>query len=144
MSYELAIEELLGKTLIKIEVNRYIEDEDEILFHTSDGAIYKQYHDQDCCESVSIEDINGDLDDLIGVPLLQSEESTSDARKNKDDNDSATWTFYKFATIKGYVTIRWYGYSNGYYSESACISKIRNEFPIKELRKIKLNKIKNV
>lgn len=132
--------ELLGKIIIKIE--RVLDrDEEVILIHLSNGAIYKQFHEHDCCESVTIEDINGDLDDLIGYPLLQAEESNSDA--SASNGESATWTFYKMATKKGYVTIRWYGESNGYYSESATFDKIKEEDPIKEQRKKKLEKIKN-
>lgn len=143
MSYNI-IEELLGKTIIKID--RYSDDSDILEFHLSNGAIYQQLHHQDCCERVYIQDIDGDLNDLIGSPLLQAEESYSDATKTGDDDyysESATWTFYKFATKKGYVTIRWYGSSNGYYSETASFIKIKDEDPIKVQRRKKLYYINN-
>lgn len=102
---------LIGKILIKIEN----KENEELFFHTSDGETYRMYHEQDCCESVYIEDITGDLDDLIDSEILMAEEVTQEGR---NEWGSETWTFYKFATVKGYVTIRWYGESNGYYSES--------------------------
>jgi hypothetical protein len=136
---EVRFEELLGKTIINI--GQFDSNGDTLQFETSDGAIYQQYHNQDCCEYVYIEDINGDLNDLIGYPILQAEESTQDASGSKNVSESGTWTFYKLATIKGYVTIRWLGESNGYYSEGVDFYKIREEYPIKELRMKKLNKI---
>ena len=109
--------ELIGKTLTAIDIN---DSRDEIRFICSDGTVYKMYHDQDCWESVSIEDITGDLDDLIGSEIIESEESTEEC---KECSDSGTWTFYKLATSKGYVTIRWLGESNGYYSESVTFER---------------------
>lgn len=107
------------------------ENDEELYFYTTTGVIYKMWHEQDCCESVSIEDIAGDLEDLIGQPILMAEESTkcSDDDEDEDDDDggSETWTFYKLATIEGSVTIRWYGASNGYYSESVSFGDVTEE-----------------
>ena len=118
--------ELVGKTLVTAEVNG---SNDEILFVTTEGEKYKLLHFQDCCEAVEIEDIDGELEDLIGSPILVAEE-VSDKEidvhrllfpaqfQREECSESHTWTFYKIDTAKGGVFIRWFGASNGYYSES--------------------------
>ena len=116
---------LLGKTLSDV---RQVDNE-EIHFTTSEGETFKMYHSQDCCESVYIEDIEGDLQSLVGNPILVAEESSNseahpDGKEPEWADDSFTWTFYKLATIKGHVDIRWYGSSNGYYSESVDFVKV--------------------
>lgn len=82
------------------------------------------YHEQDCCESVRVEDVCGDLSDLEGTPIVTAEESGD--RKETDDGD-AQWTFYTLRTIKGTVTIRFYGTSNGYYSTAVTLARIGGE-----------------
>lgn len=86
-----------------------------IIFKLSDDNVVLMGHLQDCCECVSIEAITGNISRLYGNPILVANESSSD---NRDESGSETWTFYKLATVNGWVDIRWYGYSNGYYSES--------------------------
>lgn len=116
------IELLLGKTFTSIDKSL-----DEIIFKVSDTESYRMYHSQDCCEIVQIDDINGDLDDLIGSQILMSDERVSnDAQGGQKTyvDDSFTWTFYKLATKKGYVDIRWFGQSNGYYSQSVSVVKV--------------------
>lgn len=103
-----------------------IGNNDNLVFEVEDGRLFILYHDQDCCESVSLEDVVGDLNDLVGSPILEAECVSNipeqgwveDADAQTEYEDSFTWTYYKFATIKGHVNLRWYGSSNGYYSES--------------------------
>jgi hypothetical protein len=136
------IEDLLNKIIFKIE-----NHDDRINFYCSDGHIYSMYHEQDCCESVCIDDINGDLNDLIGSPILMADESCS-SNTNLDGSplddeygtESCTWTFYRFATVKGYVNIRWFGASNGYYSESVNVYK-SEECYLDEWRDYQLDEI---
>ena len=45
---------MVGKTLVSVVKNN---DNDELLFETTDGDKYRMYHSQDCCESVTIDDI---------------------------------------------------------------------------------------
>jgi hypothetical protein len=91
---------------------------------TGEGVVFAILHQQDCCESVDLIDVAGDLGDLICAPVLVSEARTSDADPRGEntyghDYSSATWTFIELATNKGSVTLRYYGASNGYYSETA-------------------------
>ena len=108
------IKEFIGKIFTKIEVS---DNKETIRFITND-TIYTMYHEQGCCESVTIEDICGELSDLVGVPILKAEENTNSDEPKDGYIESFTWTFYNIATCKGHVTLRWYGESNGYYSES--------------------------
>lgn len=117
--------EFEGKTIREIR----IFEGGEFVFLFDEKFLWLR-HEQDCCECVYIESIVGNILDLIDAPLLKIEEAI--IQTDTGDGDSETCTFYKFATRKGYVDIRWVGSSNGYYSESVDIST----GPIKELEAI--------
>lgn len=122
------ISELVGKTIAAI--NGKIGDE-TLVFECSDGTRYQMHYYPDCCASCVLEDVVGELSDLIGSPIVRAEESTN-SKENPPDakpetikyQDSFTWTFYLLSTVKGSVTLRWYGSSNGYYSESVTFERL--------------------
>lgn len=107
------ISDMVGTNIINVENYQNAE----LIFHAEDGRKFVFYHEQDCCERVWIEDIVGDLTDLIGV-ISEAEEISKNKVVDEDDYGSTTWTFYRFSAAgKGTVTVRWCGTSNGYYSE---------------------------
>ena len=124
---------LIGKTLRSVTQN----GRESINFEGATGERWEMIYEPDCCASCRIEDVVGDLQDLVGSPIVMAEASTNSDNRRADlippkhpehyeypDDASFTWTFYKLATAKGYVTIRWYGSSNGYYSETASFRRI--------------------
>lgn len=110
------IKDLIGQVFSKVTAT-----ENSITFLNEVGKGFQFYHEQDCCEDVRIESIVGDLADLENAEILHAEEAMQDM---EDAEEHGTWTFYKFATRKGYVDIRWIGESNGYYSEAVDIRRI--------------------
>lgn len=110
----MGIEILIGKTLINVKNCEY--GREEVIFTCDDKTQYIMYHQQDCCESVKLEEVVGDAADLIGL-VVDAREETGEY-ESSGEYDSGTWTFYIIQTVKGCVTLRWLGTSSGYYSES--------------------------
>lgn len=111
--------DLYGRVLVDIH-----NDEEVLRMKLIDGTICELYHEQDCCEYVRIESINGDLRGILGDPIIVATEEQSgenppdvDLKEIAPYQDSYTWTTYTLGTANCTVTIRWYGESNGYYSE---------------------------
>ena len=120
---------LIGLTLKEVTVNK----QDDVITYTSEcGQQFRMLHHNDCCETVYIEDVEGDINDLIGSPILVAE-TVQDAMQQsmnliiplpEKNGECEQWTFYRLATAKGWVVIRWYGDSNGYYSTDVSFERV--------------------
>ena len=102
---EAKFEDMKGKTITKI-IGKV--GDGEMRFVADNDREFVLYHEQECCESCNIMDIVGNLNDLLGTPILLAEEVTNEQGKNPtgvkvpdEYQYSFTWTFYKLATIKG-------------------------------------------
>lgn len=106
---------LVGTVLSVIDV-----EDDRVTFTLSDGRSVQLFHEQNCCETVLLHNVNSSWTDLLDSPILFAEESSNltDQVLDSDYNQSHTWTFYRIGTVKGTVVMRWLGTSNGYCSES--------------------------
>ena len=107
---------LTGKVLTKID-----EQGEAIYFHCADGQVYSSVHMQDCCESVHVYEIRGDIQAVLESPVLFACEDwpgTVILGIKYDPCDSYTWTRQRIETKRGYVEFIWLGESNGYYGET--------------------------
>lgn len=114
MNYPDARSKIPRSSLTGKKVQAVVHTEHEITLIFDDGLQYTQEHLQDCCETVTVYDVNPPLDTIVGGVLHSI---TVEYGEGPHARPPCTWTFYKIHTSKGSVDIRWYGESNGYYSE---------------------------
>lgn len=113
---------LNGKTIKQVDGCN--EGSDRVTIWCEDGTQYRMHHQQSCCESVCINDVVGDPSDMIGLVVDAREESRE--ATSEECSESGTWTFYIIQTVRGCVTLRWLGESNGYYSEEVCFGEVKS------------------
>lgn len=116
---------MIGLHLASIDIA-----DDEAKLTTLCGRVFMVHHNQDCCENVTIYDVKGEPQKLVGATVrgVEMEETNDDPEDyeigEKDYRESWTWTNVTFHTNKGTVILRWLGESNGYYSESVDLDEI--------------------
>ena len=109
------MKDMVGKKVLGIYY-----DEENIQILTND-CVYAFYHQQDCCESVWLTQVDGVSDKIIGSYIVIAEVVTDE----KDtEHGHITWSFYKIGTNNGWIDFRFQGESNGYYSETVDLVKI--------------------
>jgi len=119
MSKTTVIKEMIGKRILGIYTDGDALDEANIgrkMLFELDGRVFVEFsHSQDCCEDVYIADISCScpIYELYMGKITIAEKTT----EYKDEDGEEMWTFYRFCTDKGDLTIRWIGADNGYYSK---------------------------
>ena len=109
------IRDMVGKKVLGIYY-----DEENFQIRTDD-CVYAFYHEQDCCESVLLTQVDGISDKIIGSRIVIAEVVTDE----KDtEYGHITWSFYKIGTNKGMIDFRFQGESDGGYSEIVDLVKI--------------------
>lgn len=117
---------IIGKTIKSFNLN---DNKTELIFISEDDKIYKMfYHNMGNSECV-LEDIVGDLNDLVGMPILKAYKTIENGKSkiNKFFNDWELWTFYNFSTIKGTITLKWVDIDDYYYSVEVQFEEIKNK-----------------
>lgn len=110
------LQSLIGSTICSIEGIEKGSEEVRIAYRTNQNHIQvlTMFHQQDCCENVFVQSVEGDTN-LEGCIVTYAGEIISE--QESDNFSTNTKTFYTIACAEKTMVIRWYGESNGYYSE---------------------------
>jgi hypothetical protein len=120
---------MVGETVLGVEAEANEYGQVQVVYFVTDRAIWRVYHDQTCSESVYLEEVDTELSALVGGRVVSAEEVSNNNHNDPRAESSETWTFYKLATDAGvYVTMRWWGSSNGYYSETVDVERYPPEY----------------
>jgi hypothetical protein len=86
---------LLFSTLKGQTITKITSDFESVTFKTV-GKTYKLEHFQDCCESVRLKNVIGDIKDILNVPItLAEEDNPSNPDWHLDHyDDSHTWSVF--------------------------------------------------
>lgn len=118
---DIKLESVKGEVLTHIDVD---ESSDRIMLTTASGKTILIHHDQECCESVRIEDTQGNWHDLIGKVIVEATHDVCNENPPPNADDAWARTTLTFRTDDSTVISRWIGESNGYYSIDVNIADI--------------------
>lgn len=96
----------------------------EVVVYFESGEILRFYHEQDCCETVELVDIDCMFD--IHDTAIKAYELEIATEHQMSGGGDLQWTFYFLRTSRGTLWMRWYGSSNGYYSTAVEIDGLYN------------------
>jgi hypothetical protein len=124
------LEAIIGETVTGIDFfnDPYRRLPKEVLITMKSGKQLRLYHDQDCCETVELVSIDGDICKLIGKPILSTELGVDEDYDGPEiGDDSGTETKITLRCDDETVIMRWIGESNGYYGEQLDFEILQKE-----------------
>jgi len=79
--------DMVGKVIDSIE-----QGHDRIIFYFADGTAAESLHMQDCCESVVVDRIEGDIAAVVGIPVIEADETSDSENKPSEYSERYHWT----------------------------------------------------
>jgi hypothetical protein len=102
MGKTMQLDGFIGRTLTSITCE---PGGKEMFFKFDDGHDYKMYHPQFLCETVFLHGFVGDLNNLIGTPIISAEKMDTDDI-HREDSVHPVFS-YRLRTAMGAVDFNW-------------------------------------